>query len=34
MTVANLLGIPLGTYLSQEFSWRYTFLLLLFLILR
>lgn len=25
MTVANLLGIPLGTYLSQEFSWRYTF---------
>ncbi|STF32999.1 MFS transporter AraJ [Escherichia coli] len=22
MTVANLLGIPLGTYLSQEFSWR------------
>ncbi|UEL40760.1 MFS transporter AraJ [Escherichia coli] len=28
MTVANLLGIPLGTYLSQEFSWRYTFLLI------
>lgn len=26
MTVANLLGIPLGTYLSQEFSWRYTFI--------
>lgn len=25
MTIANLLGIPLGTYLSQEFSWRYTF---------
>ena len=28
LTVANLLGIPLGTYLSQEFSWRYTFLLI------
>ncbi|EDU8031491.1 MFS transporter AraJ, partial [Salmonella enterica subsp. enterica serovar Ohio] len=27
MTVANLVGIPFGTYLSQEFSWRYTFLL-------
>ncbi|EOT7032879.1 MFS transporter AraJ [Shigella flexneri] len=27
MTVANLLGIPLGTYLSQE-CWRYTFLLI------
>lgn len=25
MTVANLVGIPVGTYLSQEFSWRYTF---------
>ena len=28
MTVANLAGIPLGTFLSQEFSWRYTFLLI------
>lgn len=28
MTVANLLGIPLGTFLSHEFSWRYTFLLI------
>ncbi|SUG84621.1 MFS transport protein AraJ [Salmonella enterica subsp. enterica] len=28
MTVANLVGIPFGTYLSQEFSWRYTFLLI------
>ncbi|TDN56395.1 MFS transporter AraJ [Scandinavium goeteborgense] len=28
MTVANLLGVPLGTWLSQEFSWRYTFLLI------
>ncbi len=34
MTVANLLGIPLGTYLSQEFSCRYPSYLLLFLILR
>ena len=28
MTVANLVGIPFGTWLSQEFSWRYTFLLI------
>ena len=28
MTVANLIGIPVGTWLSQEFSWRYTFLLI------
>lgn len=28
MTVANLVGIPVGTWLSQEFSWRYTFLLI------
>lgn len=28
MTVANLVGIPVGTRLSQEFSWRYTFLLI------
>lgn len=28
MTVANLAGIPLGTFLSQAFSWRYTFLLI------
>ena len=28
MTVANLVGIPLGTFLSHEFSWRYTFLLI------
>lgn len=26
--MANLVGIPVGTYLSQEFSWRYTFLLI------
>ncbi len=28
MTIANLIGIPVGTYLSHEFSWRYTFLLI------
>ncbi|MEG0800218.1 MULTISPECIES: MFS transporter AraJ [Citrobacter] len=28
MTVANLVGIPVGTWLSQAFSWRYTFLLI------
>ncbi|MGK4682742.1 MFS transporter AraJ, partial [Salmonella enterica] len=28
MTVANQVGIPVGTYQSQEFSWRYTFLLI------
>lgn len=26
--MANLVGIPFGTYLSCEFSWRYTFLLI------
>lgn len=28
MTVANLIGIPLGTWLGHSFSWRYTFLLI------
>ncbi|MFH3209873.1 MFS transporter AraJ [Enterobacter hormaechei] len=28
MTVANLLGVPLGTWLGHEFSWRYTFFLI------
>lgn len=28
MTLANLIGIPLGTFLSQEYSWRATFLLI------
>ncbi|MEW5193621.1 MFS transporter AraJ [Klebsiella oxytoca] len=26
MTVANLLGVPGGTWLGHQFSWRYTFL--------
>ncbi|HCM9647284.1 TPA: MFS transporter AraJ [Enterobacter bugandensis] len=25
MTVANLVGVPLGTWLGHQFSWRYTF---------
>ena len=28
MTVANLLGIPLGTFISHNFSWRITFLII------
>lgn len=28
MTVANLIGIPLGTWIGHTFSWRYTFLLI------
>lgn len=26
MTVANLLGVPLGTYIGHEYSWRVTYL--------
>jgi DHA1 family arabinose polymer transporter-like MFS transporter len=28
LTVANLVGVPLGTYIGHHFSWRYTFLLI------
>lgn len=28
MTVANLVGVPLGTWLGHEYNWRYTFLLI------
>ncbi|KLG22241.1 MFS transporter [Enterobacter roggenkampii] len=28
MTVANLVGVPLGTWLGHQFSWRYTFFLI------
>ncbi|MGS2761886.1 MFS transporter [Sinomicrobium sp. M5D2P9] len=31
LTVANLLGVPLGTYIGHHFSWRYTFLLIAFI---
>ena len=27
MTVANVLGVPLGTHISHAFSWRFTFML-------
>jgi DHA1 family arabinose polymer transporter-like MFS transporter len=30
MTIANLLGVPLGTYLGHEYSWRMTYLLISF----
>ncbi|RQO32235.1 MFS transporter [Taibaiella sp. KBW10] len=26
MTVANLIGVPIGTYIGHHFSWRYTYL--------
>lgn len=28
MTVANLVGVPLGTWLGQTYNWRYTFFLI------
>lgn len=28
MTVANLVGVPLGTWLGHECNWRYTFMLI------
>ena len=28
MTVANLVGVPLGTWLGHQFNWRYTFFLI------
>lgn len=28
MTVANLAGVPLGTWLGHTFSWRYTFMMI------
>lgn len=28
ITVANLLGVPVGTYIGNHFSWRYTFVLI------
>ncbi len=27
MTIANLIGVPLGTWVSHEFSWRFTYLI-------
>ncbi|MEO8255702.1 MAG: MFS transporter [Flavobacterium sp.] len=28
LTIANLLGVPIGTYIGHHFSWRYTFILI------
>jgi len=28
LTIANLMGVPLGTYLGHNYSWRYSFLLI------
>ncbi|WP_026715526.1 MFS transporter [Flavobacterium daejeonense] len=28
LTIANLLGVPLGTYIGHHFSWRYTFIII------
>jgi len=28
LTVANIIGVPLGTYIGHNFSWRYSFLLI------
>ncbi|MGK6350688.1 MFS transporter [Parapedobacter sp. DT-150] len=25
LTIANLIGVPLGTYIGQQFNWRYSF---------
>lgn len=33
MTVANLMGVPFGTYLSHHFSWRMPFIISIFLAL-
>ncbi len=28
LTIANILGVPLGTYIGHHFSWRYTFVII------
>lgn len=28
LTLANLIGVPIGTYIGHHFSWRYTFVLI------
>ncbi|MFI0348748.1 MAG: MFS transporter [Chthoniobacterales bacterium] len=28
MTIANLVGVPLGTFIGHHYSWRYTFILI------
>lgn len=31
LTIANLLGVPLGTYIGHNYLWRYTFILIAFI---
>lgn len=31
LTIANLIGVPIGTYIGHHLSWRYTFILIGFL---
>ncbi len=28
LTIANVIGVPIGTYIGHNFSWRYTFVLI------
>ena len=28
LTIANLVGVPIGTYIGHNFSWRYTFIII------
>ena len=28
LTIANLIGVPIGTYIGHHYSWRYTFILI------
>ena len=28
LTIANIVGVPLGTYIGHNFSWRYTFIII------
>ncbi|KAF2513619.1 MFS transporter [Flavobacterium zhairuonense] len=30
LTIANLIGVPIGTYIGHHFIWRYTFILIAF----
>jgi DHA1 family arabinose polymer transporter-like MFS transporter len=30
LTIANLIGVPIGTYIGHHFIWRYTFVLIAF----
>lgn len=30
LTIANLVGVPIGTYIGHNFTWRYTFIIIAF----